>query len=58
MLYSVRLNGFLIDASSRDEAYAKALRRLRESPESAVGNLTAAGSPKRVSILRRLITGE
>ena len=40
MLYQVRLQyGFMLEASSREEAFQKALRRLRESPESAVSDV-------------------
>jgi hypothetical protein len=59
MLYNVRLNSFYIDAHSRDEAYAKAVRRLRESPETAIGYITdASASKQKPSLLRRLVTGE
>jgi len=60
MLYQVKLQyGCLIEASSRDEAYAKAIRLLRESPESYVSDVRQAGEPKkRSSLMRRLITGQ
>jgi hypothetical protein len=59
MLYQVKLQyGCVIDASSRDEAYAKAIRLLRESPESYVSDVRQAGEPKRpTSLMHRLITG-
>jgi hypothetical protein len=58
MLYNVRLNSFYIEARSRDEAYTKAVRRLRESAESSIGYITAAETAKKASLLRRIITGE
>ena len=60
MLYQVKLQyACMIDASSRDEAYAKAIRLLRESSESYVSDVRQAGEPKKpVSLMRRLITGQ
>ena len=60
MLYQVKLQyGYLIDAASRDEAYSKAIRLLRESPESYVSDVRQAGEPKqKASFMRRLITGQ
>lgn len=59
MLYQVRLQyGCLTEGSSRDEAYTKAIRRLRESPESYISDVRQSGEPKKPrSLLRRLITG-
>ena len=59
MLYQVKLQyGCLIEASSRDEAYSKAIRLLRESPESYVSDVRQAGEPKKPeSLMHRLITG-
>lgn len=58
MLYRIGLNGFLIEASTKSEAYAKAVRRLRESPESAIAYVTEPGGHKSKSVLYRLITGK
>ncbi len=60
MLYQVKLQyGCMIDASSRNEAYTKAIRLLRESPESYVSDVCQAGEPKKpASLMRRLITGQ
>jgi hypothetical protein len=60
MLYQVKLQyGFLIDASSRDEAYARAIRLLRENPSAYVSDVRQHGEPKgRPSLMKRLITGE
>lgn len=60
MLYQVKLQyGCLIEAASRDEAYAKVIRLLRESPESYVSDVRQAGEPKhQPSLMRRLITGQ
>lgn len=60
MLYQVKLQyGCMIEASSREEAYAQAIRMLREAPASYVADVRQAGEPKKpVSIVRRLITGQ
>jgi hypothetical protein len=58
MLYRIGLNGFLIEASSKSEAYAKAVRRLRESPETAIGTIGEPGGHKSKSVLYRLLTGK
>lgn len=60
MLYQVKFQyGCLIEASSRDEAYSKAIRLLRETPESYVSDVRQAGESKKpVSLMRRLITGQ
>ena len=59
MLYQVRLQyGFMLEASSRDEAFQKALRRLRESPESAVSDVHQAGQHRhKDGLFKRLVTG-
>ena len=59
MLYQVRLQyGFMLEASSREEAFQKALRRLRESPESAVSDVHQAGQPRQKDgLFKRLMTG-
>jgi hypothetical protein len=60
MLYRVRLQfGFVMDASSKDEAYAKALRRLREAPESAISAVVPEGEANmKRSLMGRLLTGQ
>lgn len=58
MLYRIGLSGFLIEASSKDDAYRKATKRLRESPESAIAYIGEPGTSKNKSILYRLITGK
>ena len=60
MLYRVRFQfGFLIDAASKDEAYAKALRKLRESPESAISGIQPEGEANvKRSLINRLWTGQ
>ncbi|MGE0533440.1 MAG: hypothetical protein AB7O68_00595 [Pirellulales bacterium] len=58
MLYNVRMNSYFIEAASKDEAYAKAVRRLRESPETAIGFITPANQPKDRSLLGRLLSGK
>jgi hypothetical protein len=60
MLYNVSLNSFYIEAHSREEAYAKAVARLRESPTTAVRWIgpADAASKKKFSAIRSLITGE
>lgn len=59
MLYRVRLQyGLLVDAANRDEAYAKALRRLRENPETAIAEVQAAQTAKKHRPLwKQLLTG-
>ena len=59
MLYQVKFQyGCLIEASSRDEAYAKAIRLIRESPESYVSDVRQAGESKKPeSLIHRLIMG-
>jgi hypothetical protein len=58
MLYRIGLSGFLIDASTKDDAYRKAIKRLRESPESAIAHIGEPGAAKNKSILYRLLTGK
>lgn len=58
MLYNVRMNSYFIEAATKDEAYAKAVRRLRESPETAIGYIAPANQPKDHSLWRRLLTGK
>ncbi len=60
MLYNVSLNSFYVEARSRDDAFAKAVARLRESPDTAVRWITPAdaGPKKQFSAIRSLITGE
>jgi hypothetical protein len=60
MLYRVRFQfGFVIDAASKDEAYAKALRRLRESPETAISGVQQEGETTvKRSLLNRIVTGQ
>lgn len=60
MLYQVKLQyGFLIDGSSRDEVYAKAVRLLRENPPVYISDVRQHGEPKRdMSFVKRLITGQ
>ena len=59
MLYQVKLQyGFLVDAGSRDEAYAIAIRLLREAPQSYVSDIHQAGEPKKPeTFVHRIITG-
>ena len=59
MLYQVKMQyGFLIEAGSREEAFQKALRRLRESPESAVSDVRQAGQADgKRPLWRRFVTG-
>ncbi len=59
MLYQVRFQyGCMIEASSRDEAYSKAIRLLRDSPASCISDVRQPGEPKKpTSLMRRLITG-
>src|SRR5262249_13986363 len=59
MLYQVKLQyGFVIDAASRDEAYTKALRLVRENPASYIADVRQHGEPKgNPSLMKRLITG-
>lgn len=59
MLYRVRLQyGFLIDATNRDEAFAKALRRLRDNSETAIADVHPANAAKTSRPLwKRLLTG-
>ncbi len=60
MLYRVRFQfGFVIDAASKDDAYAKALRKLRESPETAISGIQQEGVPNvKRSLVNRLLTGQ
>lgn len=60
MLYRVRFQfGFVIDAPSKDAAYANALQRLRESPETAISGVQQEGETKeKRSLLNRLVTGQ
>lgn len=60
MLYQVKLQyGCFVEAGSRDEAYSKAIRLLRESPAAYVSDVRQAGEAKTPkSLLKRLITGQ
>lgn len=60
MLYHVKLQyGFLVDGSSRDEAYAKAIRLVRENPSAYISDVRQHGEPKdHPSLVKRLITGK
>ncbi len=58
MLYNVRMNSYFIEAASKGDAYAKAVRRLRESPETAIGFIAPANEPKNRSLVGRLLTGK
>ncbi len=59
MLYQVKLQyGFLVDAVSRDAAYATAIRLLREAPQSYVSDIHQAGELKKPeTFVHRIITG-
>jgi hypothetical protein len=60
MLYNVSLNSFYVEARSRDDAFAKAVARLRQSPDTAVRYIAPAdaGPKKKFSEIRSLITGK
>ena len=60
MLYNVSLNSFYVEARSRDDAFAKAVARLRESPGTAVRWIGPADAEpkKKFSAMRSLITGK
>ncbi len=60
MIYQIKLQyGFLIDAASAEDAFQKAIRRLRETPEGFVSGVYPAGQKKeKPGILRRIVTGE
>lgn len=59
MLYQVKLQyGCIIDAASRDEAYTKAVRLLRENPAAYISDVRQQGEPRgHRSLVMRLITG-
>lgn len=60
MLYHVKLQyGFVIDAASRDEAYAKGVRLVRENPAAYISDVRQHGEPKgHPSFIKRIITGQ
>ncbi len=60
MLYRVKLQyGFVIDATSKDAAYAMALKRLREAPETAISGVGPEGEVKeKRSLFNQFVTGK
>ena len=60
MIYQIKLQyGFLIDAGNSEEAYQKAVRRLRDTAEGFVSSVYPAGQKKeKPGILRRIMTGD
>ena len=59
MLYQVKLQyGFLVEASSREEAFQKAVRELKESPASHVADVRQTGlADGNRPLWKRLVTG-
>lgn len=60
MMYQIKLQfGFVIDAGNSEEAFRKAVLRLRESPEAFVSGVYPAGQKKeKPGLLRRIVTGK
>jgi hypothetical protein len=59
MLYQVKLQyGFMVEAGSREDAFQKAIRELKDSPASHISDVRSTGvTDGKRPLWKRLVTG-